>query len=123
MTPTERTLKALRKADVAVDVVERWIPRANIRKDLFGVFDLVALEPGGSGVVGVQVTTYKNVSSRVKKIRASEHIDRWFECGNRVEVWGWRKVKRNGREVYRPRVLDLLPDGTEVDISAPWDPR
>lgn len=40
MTPTARTLAFLRKRGLRSDVVERWIPHINQRKDLFGIIDI-----------------------------------------------------------------------------------
>jgi hypothetical protein len=36
MTPTARSLALLRRASYAADVVERRLPRVNVRKDMFG---------------------------------------------------------------------------------------
>ena len=59
MTPTAFTLRYLRRSGYLAEVVERWIPGANIRKDLFGIIDLVAItvdEP----ILGIQATSLTN---------------------------------------------------------------
>lgn len=92
MTPTARTLAACRKTGRIAEVVERWIPRANKRKDLFGFIDIVVLD-GLPGVLGIQCTSGSNVSARVKKIREEcwPAAESWLRAENRIEVWGWRK--------------------------------
>lgn len=96
MTPTARTLALLRRSHYVAGVVERWIPRANVRKDLFGVIDIVAIRRGETGVLGIQATSMANVSARVAKAKTKGELRTWLACGNRFEVWGWR-----GREVKR----------------------
>ena len=95
-SPTQRSLKYMRKEGYTVDVVERWIPKANVRKDLFGCIDLVALHPGIQGVIGIQTTSYTNISARIKKILANEIMILWLNAGNLLFVHGWKK-KKNGR--------------------------
>lgn len=85
------------------DVVEKWIPRANIRRDMFGIIDIVALD-GLTGVLGVQTTTASNVSARIKKARTIPEIVIWLERGNRLHFHGWAKKK--GR--WMVTVLDYV---------------
>jgi hypothetical protein len=77
-----------------IDVVERWIPGANIRKDLFGFIDILAVGIGGD-VLAVQATSRSNVSSRIKKIADHPGINYVRRAGWTIEVWGW--YKRDGR--------------------------
>ena len=101
-SPTQRTLAHLRKLGYPlVQVVERWNPYARIRQDLFGIIDVVAV---GEDIVGVQATSYSNVTSRVTKITESAALPVLRKAGIRVVVHGWRKVR--GRWALR-----------EVDIS------
>jgi hypothetical protein len=90
MTPTQRTLKKLRDDGWMAEVVERWVPGANIRKDLFGWIDIMALRDGQT--LAVQCTSYSNMSARVKKIEESETIAEVRKAGWSVWVIGWRKV-------------------------------
>jgi hypothetical protein len=90
MSPTERSLKLLRKEGWRVAVVEKWNPHAKVRQDLFGFADLIAF--GAPGIVTlVQVTSYSNMSSRRAKIRANEIADAWL-LSYRIELHGWKKV-------------------------------
>lgn len=102
MSPTQRTLKHMRKNGYTCAVVERWNPYARVRQDLYGVIDVLCL--GEREVVGVQATSGSNVSARMAKIAASEHIAALRKAGVRMLVHGWRKTK--GRWALR-----------EVDVS------
>lgn len=90
-SPTQRTLALLRKQGYTAAVVEKWNPHAKIRQDLFGVIDIVAI--GNGETLGVQCTSYPNVSSRVKKIEACEALPELRKSGWRLLVHGWRKPK------------------------------
>src|SRR6516162_9377156 len=103
MTPTVRSLTLLRRRGYLADVVERWIPRANIRRDLFGCIDLAAVRHEENGVLGVQATTIGNVPARLKKARGLPALQIWLAAGNRFEVWGW--VKRGRR--WRVKIVAL----------------
>ena len=92
-SPTKRSMDRLRAEGWLVEVVERWIPRVNIRKDLWGFIDLLAIKDGE--VLAVQATSGSNVSGRVKKIAEHENIEQVRMLGWRIEVWGWRKSARN----------------------------
>lgn len=92
MTPTARTLAYLRKLGLMAEVVEKWIPRANIRKDLFGIVDIVAFVPGSPKTLFLQVTTSANIAARKKKA-AEVHAEKISSGGREVWVLGWKKVK------------------------------
>lgn len=87
--PTQRSLDHLRKAGYVVDVVERWIPHARKRKDLFGFIDIMALN--GSETLAVQTTSASNVAARIRKIKEHENLDAVRNAGWRILVHGWRK--------------------------------
>ena len=108
MTPTARSLKHLRGEGWLAEVVERFIPGANIRKDLFGIGDVVAIKYGGPPNL-IQVTSGSNVASRVKKIQESEHLPVLLACGWLVQVHGWRK---NAKGRWTLRVVDIVPPAT-----------
>ena len=98
MTPTQRSLKRLREDGWLVDVCERFIPGAGIRRDLFNVADLCAIKPGEQPLL-VQVTS-TGVAERVRKIRANPELGTLLSCF-KIEVHGWRKSAKNGRYVQR----------------------
>ena len=91
-SPTQRTLALLRKEGYTAEVTEHWNAFARIRQDLFNVIDVLAL--GDGEILGVQATSYGNISARAKKIADSEHIGAIRKAGMRLEIWGWRKVGR-----------------------------
>jgi hypothetical protein len=87
-SPTARSLEHLRKQGYTAEVVERWIPGANIRKDLYGFIDILAIND--TEVLGVQTTSGDHVAERVAKI--AEHDNYAKVCKHiRVLVHGWRK--------------------------------
>lgn len=102
-SPTQRSLKRLRDDGYLAAVVEHWNPYAKIRQDLFGIFDLVGIHSMYPGVLGVQTTSYTNISARKKKLLESEALQIWLEAGNDVEIHGWHK-KGNRWEC---KVLDV----------------
>lgn len=101
MTPTQRSLKYLRDQGYLVDVVERWIPGANIRRDLFNFVDLLCLKDGET--LAVQTTSYSGVSARVKKIAANENVAAVRQAGWSINIHGWHKVKNR----WQVRVVDV----------------
>lgn len=105
MSPTQLTLRDLKKNDYLAQVVERWNPFAHVRVDLFGIIDIVAVHPERPGVLGIQATSYDNISARVKKLEASPNTEIWLSAGNKLQVWGWRKVKNR----WTNKVLTILP--------------
>jgi len=89
-------------------VVERWNPYARVRHDLFGCIDIVVLDGGPGGPLGVQVTSGSNVSARVAKALAEPRIAAWIASPARFEVWGYRKVGDAGkRKTWELRVVTL----------------
>jgi len=101
MTPTQRSLAALRELGYLVEVVEKWNSFTRTRKDLWGWADLLAVRRGE--VLAVQVTA-QAVANRVAKVAASETVERVREAGIRIEVHGWRK---NAKSRYIQRIVDL----------------
>lgn len=106
-SPTRLSLEYLRGHGYDVDVVERWVPGMagrQVRRDLFGILDLVALR--GDETLGVQVTTKHNLGSRARKIAESEHVGALREAGWRLVVHGWWQP-RGPRTRYELEELDV----------------
>lgn len=95
MSPTARTLKLLRDDGWLADVVERWIPRAKIRKDLFGLIDILAIRDGE--VLAVQTTTASNVTARRQKAEAHPNLP-FVKEAMRFVIHGWRLRKLKGEK-------------------------
>lgn len=120
LTPTQRTLRALREQGRVCAIVEKWNQHAGpfgIRQDLFGIIDVLALDPQ-RGVVGIQ-STGQDFAAHLRKLtieRAQETTDWLGTPGTTLELWGWRKVKlhRGGKaERWAPRVRQI----TLVDVG------
>jgi hypothetical protein len=91
LTPTQLTLRHLRAEGWAlVEVVERWIPGANIRRDLFGFIDVIAVHENGN-VLAVQSTSGSNVAARIRKIAEHPNLPHVRTAGWTILVHGWRK--------------------------------
>lgn len=113
-SPTARTLQECRKREWPAGVVERWIPQAGRRIDLFGIIDLIALD-GGCGCLGIQATSGPNVSSRIVKAMESEHLKPWLAASNRFEVWGWAKRGKAGkRKLWSVRRVELFHSAGKI---------
>lgn len=102
-SPTQLSLRELRKTCQAVQVVERWNPHARIRQDLFGFVDILAL--CGCETIAVQSTSWGNVPARARKIAESEHLPAVRAAGWRILIHGWRKNPKSNR--YELRVQDV----------------
>lgn len=104
-SPTQRSLAVMRERGYVADVVEKWIPQARKRKDLFGFIDVLCVHKERSGdVVGVQATSGSNVAARVDKIINHDNVGAVRKGGIRIFVHGW--AKRKGKWQLR-----------EVDVS------
>ena len=114
MSPTQRTLKALRDRGLESAIVEKYnafVGKHGIRQDLFGIIDVISLGP--QGVIGVQSTgeAFSEHLKHMTRARAKQCI-KWLRTpGTSLELWGWRKVKiklKGGgyskKYKYEPRV-------------------
>jgi hypothetical protein len=97
-------------------VVERWLPHANLRRDLFGFADVLAVHPGRQNFLLVQATTADHVSARLKKATACPELAAWLRAGGKFEVHGWQD--RAGRWQLR-RVEVRGEELADVVLSAP----
>ena len=88
-SPTQLSLKLMKERGYKCEITERWNPFARIRQDLYGFIDVLCL--GDGDIVGVQTTSYSNMSARIKKIREHENFAAVNRAGIRVIVQGWHK--------------------------------
>ncbi len=91
-SPTSRTINKLKNEGWTPDIVERWIPGANIRRDLYGWIDVLAIKD--TETKAIQCTSRSNMASRVRKIEDSDTVDAVRKAGWSIEVWGWFKKGR-----------------------------
>lgn len=102
-----------------VGIVERFLSHAGkfgVRKDLFGLFDLIAVNTSGEerGIYGIQVftTAWKEHYDKFF-IENREEAIKWLQAGGIIELWGWRKLKN--RWVPRIEVITLKDYDEEKD--------
>jgi len=130
-SPTQRTIRELRNQGRRCAIVERFNSFAGphgIRQDLFGIIDVIALDPE-RGVVGVQSCGQAFAAHERKLLeeRADECIDWLSTPGTVLELWGWRKrkLKRGGKaERWSPRVREftLADFGLADGVAAAGEP-
>lgn len=114
MTPTQRTLAALRADGWTAGVTERWNQHARVRQDLFGFVDILAMKPG-MPFLGVQACAAASLSARQHKILAEPRALTWVQAGGRIEIWAWSKKGPKGkRKTWQPTIRV---------ISRPWNPE
>jgi len=102
MSPTQRSLAVLRERYPLVQVVERYIPQARKRIDLYGIADILCVSE--SEIVAVQTTSASNVAARVSKLTESPALPILRKAGVRILVHGWRK---NAKGRWTLREVDL----------------
>ena len=122
MSPTQRTLKALREDGwhpVIVETFNHWSKR---RHDMFGFADILAMRAGDVPVL-IQTTTGGNLAARRTKIMENELAPLALRSGFRIILHGWAKykVKRGGKAmVWRCREEEMTleswdcPTGSSV---------
>jgi hypothetical protein len=108
-SPTTLTLKRLRDRGMIADrhcVVERNHRAGGKRwkTDYIGCIDIIAI--GENYTLGVQATSYSNVSSRVRKSMDEPRLIDWLspEPKRSFAVWGWHKVTGS----WTPRVVGVV---------------
>ena len=82
-SPTARSLDLLRWSNYTAGIVEAWIPGSGIRRDLFGIADLIAIRTRESGALLVQATSLPNISTLRRKAMASQALRTWLSSGGR----------------------------------------
>ena len=119
LSPSQRTLKAMREQGRIVDIVERFISQAGsfgIRKDFLGFVDMIALDPV-DGIIAIQ-SCGQDFSGHVNKLlnERNENVYEWLKHG-KCEIWAWRKTKYRlasggyGKAMrWNPRVADVTLD-------------
>lgn len=114
-SPTQRTMQFFHKLEWEIWPAEYWCKFSNKRRDLGGFIDLVLLHEQRKLHVGLQVTTYSNVSARVKKIKTQRRRQarKWIYTGGAVQVWGWKEYPDRAEDGpfkgcrWRPRIVEI----------------
>jgi hypothetical protein len=109
MSPTQRALADLRKLGYHAQVVERWNPYAEIRQDLFGFIDILAIHPERHEILGVQACSGASHAARRAKIEAHDKVMPWLLSGGRLEIWSYsRRGDRGCRKLWTLR-REVIP--------------
>jgi len=104
LTPTARSLAYCRENFWPVANVEKWIPQARIRKDAFGMFDLIVILPGA--ILGVQTTSGSNHAARREKIVQNACTGPWMKAGGKIAIWSWSQ--RGPRKTWTLRAEEVV---------------
>ncbi len=125
MTPTELTLRHMRKAGFYCVIVEKWNPWVQprgkgrvcpvckkgqgigIRQDLFGFADIYAIHPRTQEKVFIQTTTRANMVARKFKILANKNLPNVLDSGHNVVVHGWHQKKTGPRGLYELTTMEI----------------
>lgn len=77
--------------------------------DYLGVIDFHALNIGD--LIGVQACG-ADWKPHVDKMLGShrDNVVLWLNTGNRLQLMGWRKLKRSGRAMWTPRLSEFVLD-------------
>ncbi len=126
MSPSQLTLRHMRKQGYTCVVVEKWNPFVRtkpnarvcpvckkgdkdfgVRQDLYGFADIYAIHPRTQDRVFIQVTTKHHLVERKLKILGNSNLPKVLNAGHRVVVHGWLQ-SGTGRKDY---------DLTEMEIT------
>ena len=116
ITPTQRTMAALRQQGLKCAIVEKRVPAntewGSITRDLFGIIDIIALSRSTREIIGVQSTGQAFAEHR-RKLEGPQKQDciDWLYCRGGLQLWGWRKLvakKKDGtygkKKIWVPRI-------------------
>jgi hypothetical protein len=96
-----KTLEQCRKLGWHAQTVEQTVPKTFIKRDLFGVIDIIAVTNGEPAhparILGIQATSGRHHSARVAKIIAEPRARAWVDAGGLLEVWTWEKQGARGK--------------------------
>ena len=85
-----------------------------MRQDFLGFADILAVEPGKTGVLAVQACVTGDQSKRLAKIALEPRVALWLAAGNRVQVIGWAKRGARGkRKLWVASVTDVTTTGEQ----------
>ncbi len=129
MTNIQRTLDWLRKKckwceQIDIAFTEKKIPYTKLKKDLFGIIDLLVLVPKPHvnnywGLWGIQVCGGNDYAAHKKKILASRNAYKWVRGDNRVLILiGWRELKKG----WSPRI-HRFSRGDWASMPPPLTPK
>ena len=113
MSPTQLTLRHLRKEGWLAAVVERWVPfpKPGHRADLWGFVDLLAIR--GDENYYIQACAGNSHAARVAKVKANSNLPTVLGSANpsrQVWVYSWSKTGPRGkRKLWKLRTERIYP--------------
>ena len=96
--------------------MEKWIPHTKRRKDLYDIFDIIAVPQeyhplrNRYNVIGVQTTTASHIKSRLEKIKQNPHTMVLLRAGWGIVIHGWKKNRAGKWELVQVNVGDIPRD-------------
>lgn len=104
---TQKSLALIRDHNFTAEVVEKWIMGANIRKDLFGLIDIIAIARGR--VLGIQSTGINGRKEHQQTILGHENTVKWLESGAELLQISWDKklIKKGGSAFRYHPIIDV----------------
>lgn len=113
MSPTARTLKALRDAGWTAEKVEQRlpIPGRYVTRDMGGFADGISWKPG-LGILAWNATSGANVAAHVNKYNDEPgKLRDWLLAGGQFQIWGWRLAGARGeRKTWQVRRVGFQVD-------------
>ena len=102
-----RTMSHYRKTYPVVWKMEHWCSFSRKRKDFLNFIDVIAFDD--QRLIGIQDTTWGQVSVRKKKILASPLAWDWLQNSHRtIEIIGWKAPdKSKGRHRWEHKVIPI----------------
>ena len=101
---TQQTYRELERRNYVFQSVEKYNSFSGKRNDFFGVIDVIAVCHGET--LGVQSTSWGDISSHVKEAYAESRLYSWLDGNNLFEIWGWRMAD-DGWEL---KVIEITKD-------------
>lgn len=94
---TQKSVDELRARGYLTANVEKFNFYTKRKNDLYGFIDIMAIKKGKT--LAVQTTSGReNAFHRIKKIEAHENYPKVKEAGWKIEVHGWRKLKKKNKD-------------------------
>lgn len=106
----KRTMDLYRYLEYKVWKTEHWCHFSQRRKDLLGIFDVLAFDE--CNTIGVQDTTWGQTSARRRKILASPWAYDWLlNQDRRIQIVGWKSPEPDkGRHKWEHKIIEITLD-------------
>ena len=116
-SPTQLTLKWLRKMGFSACVVEQTIRGKGMmfKRDAFGFADILAMREN-EGILLVQVTDHTSRSKHRVKILENEFAPHWLRSGGRIMLVTWGKGQGRGKPRTHHHEELTLDDFTTIEV-------